>query len=307
MGFHILFDYKFLDACYMTVITLAAVGYGFLKEHDPATNNEKFFIIALILTNLTIFTYFITVVSRFFLDGEFNKYYKNRKMRKSIHELEGHTIICGFGRNGLEAAKSFSKNNMDYVIIERHVKNANDAGHPLEYYLEGDATRDEVLMNAGIKNAKALITTLPEDADNLFVVLTARDLNPELKIISRASNDTSVNKLKRAGADNVIMPDKIGGTHMAALVLSPDVKEFIDVLSTTMSNDFQISEMHSGKVILLKEIDSRNQTGATILGVKTIDGDYKLNPSSLYELKINDRIIAMGSRNQLEDLKNLIG
>lgn len=307
LGFHFLFDYKFLDACYMTVITLAAVGYGFLKEHDPATNEEKIFIIFLIMTNLTIFTYFITVVSRFFLDGEFNKVYKRIKMKKTVHELQGHTIICGLGRNGLEAAKTFVKNNIEFVVIERHIKGVYELAGELNYFFEADATRDEVLIEAGIKNAKALITTLPEDADNLFVVLTARDLNPDLIIISRASNDTSVNKLKRAGANNVIMPDKIGGAHMAALILSPDVKEFIDVLSTTMSNDFQISELMAGKPFTLKEIDTKNKTGATILGVKTLNGEYKLNPATEYEVKTNERIIAMGSRNQLDELKNLVG
>lgn len=306
-GFMLFFDYHFIEACYMTLITLAAVGYGFLGNKEPIDMNQKIFIIFLILTNLAIFTYFITVVSRFFLDGEFIRVYKTIKMKKSINELKGHTIISGFGRNGQEASKAFLKNNMDYVVIERHARAANDVGHSMDYFLEGDATRDEVLIAAGIRNAKALITTLPEDADNLFVVLTARELNPDLKIISRASNDTSVNKLKRAGADNVIMPDKIGGSHMAALVFSPDVKEFIDVLSTTMSNDFQLSEMSVGKSFTIWELDSRNKTGATILGVKTLDGEYKLNPSSHYEVKIKERIIAMGSRSQLDHLISMIG
>jgi voltage-gated potassium channel len=148
---------------------------------------------------------------------------------------------------------------------------------------------------------------LPEDADNVFVVLTARELNPKLKIISRASNDTSVKKLKRAGADNIIMPDKIGGAHMATLVLSPDVKEFIDVLSTTNTHDFQLAEITVSKSMLIEEIDSWNKTGATILSVKSVTGEYTLNPPSHYQVKPNERIIAMGSQKQLSYLKNLVG
>ena len=302
-GYMAICSYNLLDAFYMTIITIGSVGYQEVKTLDDA---GKIFTSFLILSNIAIFTYFITVVSRFFLDGEFIHVYKSIRMKKTIHDLRNHTIICGFGRNGFEAAKIFDKNHVDYVVIERHLKMPPESKIQMHYFLEADATHDEVLLEAGIKNAKALITTLPDDANNVFVVLTARELNPGLKIISRASNDTSVQKLKRAGADNIIMPDKIGGAHMATLVLSPDIKEFVDVLSTTMSNDFQIIEILIGKSLAIKEIDAWYKTGATILGVKSLSGNYTLNPPPEQQLTPGERIISMGSVSQIIKLKELL-
>ena len=302
-GFMYLQHYTFIEALYMTVITLATVGY---TEVRPLDDTGRIFAVVLILSNLAIFTYFVSVVSRFFMDGEFNQLYKNNRMNKSIDQLEGHTIICGFGRNGLEASKVFTKNNVDVVIIERHFEGLNAIATDMHYYIEGDATNDDVLLKAGIKKAHALISALPDDAANVFVVLTARELNPNLKIISRAGNDTSVKKLKRAGANNVIMPDKIGGAHMATLILSPDVKEFMDIMSTTTSADFQIMELTVSKELFLENIFRNQKTGTTLLGVKTLAGEYLLNPPQTLQLKINERIIAMGSHKQLLALKALV-
>ena len=154
--------------------------------------------------------------------------------------------------------------------------------------------------------ATALVTTLPEDADNLYVVLTARELNPKIKIISRASNDSSVKKLKTAGANNVIMPDKIGGAHMATLVLSPDVKEFVDLMATQNSEHFNIEEIESGKTISLEELNCWSITGATILGVKTSEGEYALNPIAKTVVRPGNRLIVMGSSEQLSSVKKMV-
>ena len=295
--------YTLLDSLYMTVVTLSTVGY---REVQPLSEPGKVFTIFLIVVNLSTFTYFITQLSAYFLDGEFASTYKLYKMKNSINELEGHIIICGFGRTGREAAKLFHNGKQEFVIIEKEESRKDDLTFDVNFLLKDDATRDETLMEAGILKAKALLTTLPEDADNLYVVLTARDLNPKLKIISRASHDSSVRKLKTAGASNVIMPDKIGGAHMATLVLNPDIKEFVDLMATQGDEQFNISEIESSKSILLEDLNCWKITGATILGVRTAEGGYFLNPSSKTQLHPGNRLIAMGSRDQLNKLQELV-
>lgn len=302
-GYMLIEHYTFVEALYMTVITISTVGF---TEVHTLSEAGRIFTTIIILANIGIFTYFITQLSNYFLDGEFTETYKLYNMKNSIAELEGHIIICGFGRNGREAAKVFYANNQDFVIIEKIDSRKDDLPFNVKFILHDDATRDETLIEAGIMKATALLTTLPEDADNLYVVLTARELNPGLKIISRASNDSSVKKLKTAGANNVIMPDKIGGAHMANLVVSPDIKEFIDLMGTQGNDQFNVAEITSNITTSLEELDCWRKTGATILGLKTTHGDYSLNPSGKTVIRPGNRLIAMGAKDQLEKLKRVV-
>lgn len=302
-GYMLIENYNLLDSLYMTIVTLSTVGY---REVQPLSENGKVFTIFLIVVNLSTFTYFITQLSAYFLDGEFAATYKLYKMKNAITELEGQIIICGFGRTGREAAKIFHHGQQEFVVIEKEESRKDDLTYDVDFILQDDATRDETLLQAGILKARALLTTLPDDADNLYVVLTARELNPKIKIISRASNDSSVRKLKTAGANNVIMPDKIGGAHMATLVLNPDIKEFVDLMATQGNEQFNISEIESQKTISLEDLNSWKTTGATILGVRTPEGGYFLNPSFKTVLNPGHRLIVMGSREQLNKLQELV-
>ncbi len=299
-GYMILQHYTFLDALYMTIITLASVGYS---ETKPLDDNGRIFTILLILANLAILTFVITKVSRFLFDGEFRKLFKQLSMQKKIDLLRNHVIVCGCGQNGLEAIKELKKTHIPFVAID---KNEKSPIAEFEYHLFDDATKDEVLLKAGIQHAKHILITTPSDADNMFVVLTAKELNPDITIISRAMKDSSVKKLKAAGADNVIMPDKLGGVHMANLVLFPDVKEFIDVMSTYQNNGCAISELIPLKSQSLQTINSWYVCGATILGIKQKSGEYIINPAPDYSIQLSDRIIAIGSKTQIEDLKKII-
>lgn len=303
VGYMLIEHYTFIEAFYMTVITVSTVGF---TEVRPMGDTGRIFTSILIIANIGTFTYFLTQLSNYFLDGEFTRTYKSYTMKNSIDELKGHIIICGFGRNGREAAKIFNNSNKDFVVIEKTESRKDDLPFEVKFILEDDATRDETLLQAGIMKAQALVTTLPEDADNLYVVLTARELNPKIKIISRASNDSSVRKLKTAGASNVIMPDKIGGAHMATLVLSPDVKEFVDLMATQRSEHFNILEIESAKTISLEELSCWNNTGATILGMKTAEGEYSLNPVPKTILRPGNRLIVMGSKEQLNKVQNMV-
>jgi len=229
IGYVLIDHYTWFDAFYMTIITVATVGYG---EVEPLSNEGKIFTAFLIITSFGTFAYAVSSITKFVFDGEFNDFFKNRKLNASIDKLSDHIIICGYGRNGRQAAQVLKKHKKRFVVIEKDPKLNESITHNYkELVLTGDSTQDEILLKAGIMRAKALITTLPIDADNLFIVLTARNLNKHLTIISRASEDNSDTKLKIAGANNVIMPDKVGGAHMASLVMKPDVMEFIDYIT----------------------------------------------------------------------------
>ncbi len=303
VGYMAVEHYSLLDSLYMTVITLSTVGYG---EVHKLSDAGRIFTMLLIIFDLAVFAYTFALMSTYFLEGEFSLEYKTFKMKKSIADLDGHVIICGFGRNGREAARTLQENGKQFVVIEKIPFKQDGDNIEVPFLLQEDATQDAILKQAGIDKAAALVTTLPEDADNVFVVLTARELNPHMKIISRASQSSSVRKLKTAGANNVVMPDKLGGVHMATMVISPDIKEFVDLLTTQNTSDFTIRELDCNKTHVLHDLNSWQKTGATILGVKTETGEYKLNPTPHTHINSGQRIIAMGSHEQLNKLKELV-
>ena len=218
----------FVDALYMTVITISTVGFGLIH---PLSTEGKLFTIFLILLSVSFYGYVIKVLSENIALGTFFKELKQKKMQKKIDSLEHHTIVCGYGRNGKQAVAKLRKFNQDCVVIEQDESILEDLEHDGQKCIKGNAIDDEVLEASGIKRAKNLITALPSDADNLFIVLSARQMNKNLTIISRASDKSTKKKLKIAGADNVIMPDMLGGDHMASLVVTPDIIEFVDMLS----------------------------------------------------------------------------
>ena len=300
LGYMLLQNFTFLEAFYMTTITLSSVGFA---ETKPLDTTGRIFTICLILANLGILTYVVAKISRFLFDGEFIKLYKQLSMENKIATLENHVIVCGCGQNGSEAIKELRKSNLQFVAID---KNEPVYRNELPYFILDDATQDEVLLKAGIQKAEAILITLPNDAENVFVVLTAKELNPTIKIISRASKDSSVKKLKSAGAQNVIMPDKLGGVHMASLVLFPDVKEFIDVMSTHQNNGNKIMELTPAKSQTLQQLNAWQLCGATILGVRQHNGEYIVNPLCDYTIQLSDRIITMGNEEQINGLKKII-
>ena len=303
VGYIAIEGYDLVEALYMTVITLATVGF---TEVRPLSDPGRIFTMFLIMAGLVIFAYFITQVSRYFLDGEFILHYKSHKMRTKIQSLEKHVIISGFGRNGREAARVLLKSNIPVVVIEQDETKLTEFSEEANfYYIHGDSTRDEVLMDANITSAAAILTTLPDDAQNVFVCLTAKELNQRIKIIARATHLSSVRKLKNAGATNVIMPDKIGGAHMAMLVHNPDIEEFIDIMATHSQDDFSIQEVIAGRAVNLGDADCWRKTGATVIGIKSSRNQYILNPSTSTNINPGDGIIIMGSKSQIEASKTI--
>jgi voltage-gated potassium channel len=307
-GYMWLSNYSFVDAIYMTVITVTTVGFGEVK---PFTPEEKIFTIFLILTSITVFGYAVSTFSEFLVSGKLFDHFKHKRVEKQINKLVGHTIVCGYGRNGKQAISKLKNYGKQYVVIEKSRVLIEKLDLEGVLNIEGDSTTDEFLLKAGILKASNLITALPSDADNLFVVLSARQLNKGCKIISRASKETSYSKLKIAGADNVIMPDKLGGDHMASLVVTPDVIEFVDRLTiegetTANLEEIDVDELpkiYLGKTIL--DLDIRKKTGCTVIGLRNPDKDYIINPEADSILIKGSHLIVLGRPEQIIKLREL--
>jgi voltage-gated potassium channel len=302
--------FTFLDALYMTFITIGTVGF---REVHPLTEGGQVFTIFLVVTGFGTFAFAISSLTSYVLNGEFREYYRKIRKVNSIDKLQGHVIICGYGRNGRQAAHILKKHDKRFVVVESSKDIVDSITHQYAHLvLQGDATTDETLLQAGIMRASALITTLPTDADNVFIVLTARALNQTLTIISRASDDNSDKKLKTAGANNVIMPDKIGGAHMASLVLKPDVIEFIDHITGQGGPDINLEEItfenlpETLRNKTIRDLEIRNKSGANIVGFKKGNGEFIINPDPETQFIPDAKLFVLGTPEQIAKLRTLL-
>ncbi len=307
LGYHFLSDLSWIDAVYMTVITITTVGF---TEVGPMSPETKVFTIFLIIASVFIFAFAISVITEYILSRNSLDLLKKKKVKNKISTLSNHVIICGFGRNGNQAAQRLKAYNMPYVVVEKD-REVIEKYSDTVLFVEGDANEDQVLNTAGIDRAQYIITTLPDDAANLFVVLSARQLNKKLNIISRASQITSQKKLKLAGADQVIMPDKIGGDHMASLVVMPDLISFMDELSVEGGDTTNLEEVaiedfsEQGECNSLRDLDLRRKTGCTIIGYIAPDGKYTINPEADMPLQPKSKVIVLGRPEQIHKLNEM--
>ena len=307
LGYRYFFGFTWLDASYMTIITVTTVGFS---EVGPMDQNAKIFTVILIVTSVFIFAYALSVITEYILGRNSLQLLKKKKVKKKINSLSDHVIVCGFGRNGNQAAERLKAYKKPFVVIEKD-KEVLEKFEDEVLFVEGDANEDEVLQTAGVDRAQYLITTLPDDAANLFVVLSAKQLNKKLFVISRASQVTSQKKLRLAGADKVIMPDKIGGDHMASLVVMPDLITFMDKLSvegehTTNLEEVPIEEFADQvECNSLRDLDLRRKTGCTIIGYIAPDGTYIINPEADLQLQPKSKVIVLGRPEQIKKLNEM--
>lgn len=308
LGFKFISHYTWIDALYMTIITITTVGFG---EVQPLDDNAKIFTILLIFAGVVILGYALSIITEYIFSKNNFEELKQKKMQKRIDSFKNHIIICGYGRNGKQAAKKLLAHNKLFVVVEKNKELIDKSQNEDITFILGNANEDEILLQAGVDRASNLILAMPNDADNLFVVLSARQLNSKLKIISRASQETSYSKLKLAGADNVILPDKIGGDHMASLVVVPDLMEFVDNLSIVGKFNINIEEVaveklyNTSEIKTIKDLDLRHKTGCTVIGFKDSLGEYIVNPEAEVQLVPNSKIIVLGRPEQIEKLNSI--
>lgn len=304
-GYMAIEGWNFIDALYMTVITLASVGF---KEVHDLSLIGRIFTIFLIVGGVGSVAYALSAGAKIILEGELQEVYGRRRLEKKIRELKDHYIVCGYGRMGKIICRELREKNIRFVIVEKQPDLHQEEEDLLIF--PGDATKDEVLKELGIDKAKGLITVLPTDAENLFVVLSARVLNPGLIIVARAGEEGSEQKLIRAGADKVVSPYHIGGLRIAHTVLKPAVVDFIEFATKSGNIDLQMEEVSIGENSKLvgKTLDESGigrELGIIIVAIRKPSGEMMFNPTFRSAIKEGDMLIALGEISKLKILEEL--
>jgi len=304
IGYRIIEGWPFLDTLYMTVITLSTVGYN---EVGHLSTAGRIFSIFLIISGVGVMLYTLTTVVQYIVEGNLRNVWGRRRMQEKISKLKDHIVLCGYGRVGKEAARVFEQENTPFVVIDpshEAIATAIAQGHMC---LQGDATSDDMLKNAGILQARGLVAATGSDADNLFITLSARSLHPGLFITARASAPESEHKLKRAGADRTIFPEVLGGRRLALLALRPLVVDFVDTAMDSRGREFVLENVKVGAVspIMGQSIQEgrRYLRGATILAIRKKGGSLLTNVPDDTVLDLEDELVVIGTREQLRAIE----
>ncbi len=285
----------------MTVITITSIGYS---EIHPLSTEGRIFTLFIIAIGIGVVGHALVSVSRWLIEGEVVKVFTRRRSMKAIQKIRDHFIVCGFGRMGSFVCNEFHARGIPFVVVE-NIPEIQDKINQNGYYLSpGDATDEDVLMAARIKTAKGLVSTLNSDASNVYVVLTARELNPDLEIIARAGEEEAEKKLIRAGASRVISPYRIGGMRMVMGILKPTVMSFLEVAMDHKQLNVELEEVrvarnsaYSGKKLV--DTDIRKELNLIIIAIKKPDGRMVFNPGPNTIIEDEDLLITLGENKDL--------
>jgi voltage-gated potassium channel len=305
---YVLFGFTVVDALFQTVTTISTVGF---REVQPLNRDvEKLFTIVVIVVGVGTTLYTLSAFFEFIVEGEIAELLGRRRMDRSIAKMSGHLIVCGYGRVGREVTRAAREHGADVVVVDTDPSRiALVDGVPA---VTGDATDEGVLRSIGIERAKTLVAAIAADADNLYVTLTARAMNPGLFIIARARTESAESKMVQAGANRVVNPQRLGGARMAAFALEPAVTEFVDVIMHERTLDYRLAEIGvpdgsplAGKTV--RDSHIRDRTGALVLGLQKRSGKIDANPGPETTLEVGDIVIAIGTADQLDALRAAAG
>ncbi|MBF0544647.1 MAG: potassium channel protein [Candidatus Riflebacteria bacterium] len=301
-------DWSYFDGLYMTLITITTVGFG---ETHPLSTSGRILTLFLLLSGCGLMAFTLSAVVQFILEGKVQELWGRKRMKHQIKSMGNHYIICGAGDTGRAVISELFRKAMPFVVIDSDPKVCEELMESSIPAIEGDATVEEVLLEAGLKKAIGLVTALPHDADNVFVALTARGISPDIFVASTTSKIESASKLKRAGANYVISPNVIAGARMAAVLVRPSVVDFLDATMAGEDHALQMEEIRvvassllTGKSI--KDADIRKRSGAIIVSVRK-DHARIINPEPSYVFESGDILIVLGDSEQIYKMCELAG
>ena len=309
VGYSIIENWNLIDSFYMTIITLTTTGFGEVK---PLSTEGRLFTTILIFVGVSIVAYVAsTTMSTMFLDNF--QYRRRKKMEKQISKLKGHTIICGYGRMGKVICEELMKSTKNIVVIEQDVKHIQELEESKIMWLGGNAAQDDILIKAGIANAKVLVSMIDNDADGLYLTLAARSFNPNIFLIIRANHEQAKTRIMRAGADKVVLPFVMSGKKVAQSVLNPNVEDLLDITGINDDDDkdrLQIVDINikDGQDLIGKSLRNCGfkRQGLIIVGIKKIDGSFEFAPSADYHFNNGDCLIALGTKESYEEVITLL-
>jgi voltage-gated potassium channel len=304
LGFHFIEGWNFVDSLYMTAITVTTVGYG---EVNPLSPEGRFFAILIIFTGVGTVFYILTTFTQLVVEGKIREIMGRRSLQRQIRHLKGHYIICGYGRIGALVADMLREQEVDTVVLETSEEITRRLEERGQHYVLGSATEDEALLAAGIERAAGLVATVSSDADNVFIVLSAKQIRPDLFVIARATELGTERKLKRAGADKVVSPYFIGARRIAQTVIRPSVADFVDLTFHGGEMGLQMEELEIGEGaelagLALKDTGIRQKFDMIILAVKKANGTMLFNPAADTVIEVGDTLITLGTREAMRKL-----
>ncbi|MBE9223431.1 potassium channel protein [Cyanobacterium stanieri LEGE 03274] len=300
--------WSFVDSAYMTIITLSTVGFGEIKALDA---QARIFTMVLILTGIVIFGYLVNRFTEAISQGYFKERLRFKQKRNVIDKLQNHYILCGFGRMGFHVARELHAENTPFIILEKgesELEKAEELGY---LHLQGDATLDESLLEAKVETALAIIAALSSDADNLYTVISAKALNPNIRAIARANSEEAVKKLERGGADAVVSPYVTGGKRLAAAALRPQIMDFVDGILSGGERAFYLEEFLLPEDCpcrgqSLREAGLRARSGALVVAIRSPHTGLIPGPNGESILTAGDSLICMGTGEQLRTLNSIL-
>ncbi len=306
VGFHIIEDYSFFDAYYLTLTTITTLGGEQLR---PLSHAGKIFNSFLILFGVIAMFLSVGAITQTIIDMELRDPLDTRRTKRMIGKMQNHFIVCGFGRVGRNASFELQRARVPFLVIDRSEDRVQRAIHSGMLAVLADSTRDETLREAGVGRARGLISALATDADNLFVILSAKNLNPNLTVVTRAAEEDAEEKLRRAGADTVFAPYTVAGLRLAQALLRPHVSRFLDFTIKNIGLDVAIEQVQvaqaaefAGKT--LRELQIRRELGIIVLAIRKPDGQMAFNPPAETEIRAGDFLIVMGEQPHLQELED---